>query len=172
MDPQPDVLLRPGIGEAPGAIYCVLPNCRPMPLFCRVMTIISKNIACLQFCAALAICKRLLLRVGICFVLLLAAGDQTAAQHNPKLFLPRDEKRLAAGETVSMARATWDTGWFQTEIFKKLLEELGYAVNKPRTMDIEPGVGPGQVIDYLKSMIKTAPFFELKVMFLILKSAV
>lgn len=34
-----------------------------------------------------------------------------------------------------MARATWDTGWFQTEIFKQLLEELGYVVKAPRTMD-------------------------------------
>jgi len=34
-----------------------------------------------------------------------------------------------------MARATWDTGWFQTEIIKKLLEELGYTVKEPRTMD-------------------------------------
>ena len=98
-------------------------------------TIKSKNKACLQCCAALAIYKRLLLSVGICFGLLLAAGDRAAAQHNPKLFLPPDEKHPAAEETVSMARATWDTGWFQTEIFKKLLEELGYAVNEPQTMD-------------------------------------
>ena len=30
-----------------------------------------------------------------------------------------------------MARATWDTGWFQAEIFKALLEELGYDVREP-----------------------------------------
>jgi len=34
-----------------------------------------------------------------------------------------------------MARATWDTGWFQAEVFRKLLEDLGYVVNEPRTMD-------------------------------------
>jgi ABC-type proline/glycine betaine transport system substrate-binding protein/ABC-type amino acid transport substrate-binding protein len=34
-----------------------------------------------------------------------------------------------------MARATWDTGWFQTEIFVGLLEALGYAVTPPKTMD-------------------------------------
>jgi ABC-type proline/glycine betaine transport system substrate-binding protein len=40
-----------------------------------------------------------------------------------------------AGETISMARATWDTGWFQTEVFRLLLESLGYAVGYPETMD-------------------------------------
>ncbi|MGD2188022.1 MAG: glycine betaine/L-proline ABC transporter substrate-binding protein ProX [Desulfobacterales bacterium] len=73
--------------------------------------------------------------IGVCCVLMLAAGHQAAAQHRPKLFSSPDEKRRAVGETVSMARATWDTGWFQTEIFKKLLEELGYAVKEPKTMD-------------------------------------
>jgi len=36
-----------------------------------------------------------------------------------------------------MARATWDTGWFQAEIFKTLLENLGYEVHGPQTMDNE-----------------------------------
>ncbi len=35
---------------------------------------------------------------------------------------------------VQMARADWDTGWFQAEIFKLLLEELGYRVSDPLTM--------------------------------------
>jgi ABC-type proline/glycine betaine transport system substrate-binding protein len=38
------------------------------------------------------------------------------------------------GKQVRMARADWDTGWFQTEIFKLLLEELGYDVSDPVTM--------------------------------------
>ena len=76
-----------------------------------------------------------MLGIGICFVLMLAAGYQAAAQHESKLFSSANEKRRAVGETISMARATWDTGWFQAEIFKKLLEELGYAVNEPQTMD-------------------------------------
>lgn len=37
--------------------------------------------------------------------------------------------------SVAMARATWDTGWFQAEIFKLLLEVLGYSVTGPQTMD-------------------------------------
>ena len=35
------------------------------------------------------------------------------------------------GVEVRMARATWDTGWFQAEVFKALLEELGYEVREP-----------------------------------------
>ncbi len=33
------------------------------------------------------------------------------------------------------ARATWDTGWFQTEIYVRALERLGYRVERPATMD-------------------------------------
>ena len=39
------------------------------------------------------------------------------------------------GKTVSMGQATWDTGWFQVEIFTVLLEELGYEVEDPMTLD-------------------------------------
>lgn len=35
------------------------------------------------------------------------------------------------GVSIRMARATWDTGWFQAEVFKALLEELGYEVREP-----------------------------------------
>ncbi|MEX1019639.1 MAG: glycine betaine/L-proline ABC transporter substrate-binding protein ProX [Litorilinea sp.] len=38
----------------------------------------------------------------------------------------------AAGEIsgeIRMANPTWDTAWFQTEVFKQMLEELGYTVN-------------------------------------------
>jgi ABC-type proline/glycine betaine transport system substrate-binding protein/ABC-type amino acid transport substrate-binding protein len=43
--------------------------------------------------------------------------------------------RIDERKSITMARATWDTGWFQTEVIKKLLEELGYAVDSPKTMD-------------------------------------
>ena len=42
------------------------------------------------------------------------------------------------GVTVKPARATWDTGWFQTEIYIKALEELGYDVQRPTTLDNPP----------------------------------
>lgn len=45
----------------------------------------------------------------------------------------KEQSMPGAGRTVKMARATWDTGWFQAEIFKQLLESLGYTVDGPRT---------------------------------------
>jgi ABC-type proline/glycine betaine transport system substrate-binding protein/ABC-type amino acid transport substrate-binding protein len=89
----------------------------------------------LRWCAASLTRTGLCLGIGICLVLMLAAGHQATAQHQPKLFVSADEQRRAGGETVALARATWDTGWFQTEIFKNLLEELGYTVKEPQTKD-------------------------------------
>ncbi|MEM7346565.1 MAG: glycine betaine/L-proline ABC transporter substrate-binding protein ProX [Chloroflexota bacterium] len=43
--------------------------------------------------------------------------------------------QIGQGRTIRMARATWDTGWFQAEIFKQLFEGLGYQVEGPRTYD-------------------------------------
>ena len=42
--------------------------------------------------------------------------------------LSNDEPR------VRLARPTWDTGWFQAEIYRLLLQELGYEVDGPVTM--------------------------------------
>ncbi len=53
-----------------------------------------------------------------------------------------------AGKTVHMARATWDTGWFQAEIYKQLFEKLGYTVPTLTTLDNPPfylAVGQGDV---------------------------
>ena len=35
---------------------------------------------------------------------------------------------------VRLARPTWDTGWFQAEVYRLLLQRLGYAVEGPVTM--------------------------------------
>ncbi|MYZ49508.1 glycine betaine/L-proline ABC transporter substrate-binding protein ProX [Rhizobiales bacterium L72] len=43
-----------------------------------------------------------------------------------------------SGTTISMARATWDTGWFTAEIYKQMMEELGYTVEGPTTLDNPP----------------------------------
>lgn len=37
--------------------------------------------------------------------------------------------------TIRMARATWDTGWFQAEIYRLLFNRLGYKVDGPTTME-------------------------------------
>ena len=41
----------------------------------------------------------------------------------------------AEKQTVRMARATWDTGWFQAEVYRLLIQRLGYQVEGPVTMD-------------------------------------
>ena len=42
------------------------------------------------------------------------------------------------GVSVVMAQPTWDTGWFHTEIYVQLLEELGYDVQQTLTLDNPP----------------------------------
>lgn len=39
------------------------------------------------------------------------------------------------GTEIILAQPTWDTGWFQAEIFRQMFQELGYTVNKPLTLD-------------------------------------
>ena len=38
-------------------------------------------------------------------------------------------------QEVKMAKATWDTGWFQAAIYKNLVEQLGYTVTDIGTLD-------------------------------------
>ncbi len=61
----------------------------------------------------------------------------------------------AAGESVTggavtMARASWDTGWFQAAIYAQLLDELGYDVSDPGELTRDantfyPALAQGQV---------------------------
>lgn len=44
-------------------------------------------------------------------------------------------EQIGGERPIYMARATWDTGWFQAEIYRQLLQELGYKVERPRTFD-------------------------------------
>lgn len=45
------------------------------------------------------------------------------------------KQTLVDRETIRMGQATWDTGWFQAQVFKIMLEELGYDVREPETVD-------------------------------------
>jgi len=42
------------------------------------------------------------------------------------------------GVNIKMARATWDTGWWQAEVYGQLLEELGYEIDRVTTLDNPP----------------------------------
>lgn len=50
---------------------------------------------------------------------------------------PAQAEDPGMGVTVSPARATWDTGAFQTEIYIRALEELGYTVERPKQLTNE-----------------------------------
>ncbi len=39
------------------------------------------------------------------------------------------------GKTVTIGRATWDTGWFQADIYAELMKELGYKVESLAPLD-------------------------------------
>ena len=42
------------------------------------------------------------------------------------------------GVSIIMAQPTWDTGWFHTEIYRQLFQELGYDVAPAITLDNPP----------------------------------
>jgi ABC-type proline/glycine betaine transport system substrate-binding protein len=42
--------------------------------------------------------------------------------------------QAASATAITMGRPTWDTGWFQAEIYRELLIELGYRVEEPKTL--------------------------------------
>ncbi|MEM9118152.1 MAG: glycine betaine/L-proline ABC transporter substrate-binding protein ProX [Cyanobacteria bacterium P01_F01_bin.56] len=41
---------------------------------------------------------------------------------------------VQATPAINIARPTWDTGWFQAEVYRELLIELGYSVKAPTTL--------------------------------------
>ena len=69
-----------------------------------------------------------------CFFLM-AVGPSVWAEDGTDQIGHTLTKPVVGSDTISVARATWDTGWFQTEIFIYLLERLGYTVGLPKTMD-------------------------------------
>lgn len=69
------------------------------------------------------------MKTGILILALMASASPVAvlAQDLP-----------GEGKSVNLAQPTWDTSWFHTEIYKQLLQELGYDVNGPQTLDNPP----------------------------------
>ena len=46
----------------------------------------------------------------------------------------------ADDDTVVMGRADWSTGYFQAQVYKQLLEELGYTVSEPSDKELGPSL--------------------------------
>lgn len=42
---------------------------------------------------------------------------------------------IGGGRPIEMGRPTWDTGWFQAEVYRRILVELGFRVDRPKTYD-------------------------------------
>jgi glycine betaine/proline transport system substrate-binding protein len=68
------------------------------------------------------------------FAIALSAGTMLAAP----IATAQAQDEPGAGTTVRMAQATWDTGWFEAAVYKQLLEQLGYTVEGPTTLDNPP----------------------------------
>jgi glycine betaine/proline transport system substrate-binding protein len=64
------------------------------------------------------------LATGAAAVAIAASAPLAGAQEMP-----------GEGTTIRMARATWDTGWWQAEVYRQMLEELGYDVAQVTTLD-------------------------------------
>lgn len=62
--------------------------------------------------------------LGIAALLSVSTAMPVLAQDNP-----------GEGTSITMARPTWDTGWFHTEIYAQMLEELGYTIENTLTLD-------------------------------------
>jgi len=81
--------------------------------------------------------SRLALGAAAAFAMTSAVVTSDAAAQEP-----------GEGKTIEMARATWDTGWFQAELYKQMFEKLGYDVSQVRTLDNPPfyqAVGQGDI---------------------------
>ena len=85
--------------------------------------------------AAPATARRVFLFAALGLALMLATGAPTEASAQAEPSATASAPGNTVPETIAMARATWDTGWFQTEVFSLLLEALGYSVGYPETMD-------------------------------------
>ncbi|WP_419864438.1 glycine betaine ABC transporter substrate-binding protein [Candidatus Poriferisodalis sp.] len=49
-----------------------------------------------------------------------------------------DDTRPGEGVRVTMGRANWSSGYFQAEVYRLLLEELGYTVSDPAELELAP----------------------------------
>ena len=54
---------------------------------------------------------------------------------------PMEEMAMPGeGVSVNMARADWQSGYFQAQVYKQMLEELGYDVSEPSETELGPSL--------------------------------
>ena len=67
------------------------------------------------------------------------------------------------GKKIDMARPTWNTGWFQAEVYKQMFEKLGYDVGTFKTLDnpvFYRAVGSGDVDLWVNAWFPFAEIYE------------
>jgi len=74
-----------------------------------------------------------------------ACGSSDGDTETVEAAAPADESSAMSdtpgdGVDVTMARADWTTGYFQAEVYKLLLEELGYNVSEPSELELSPSL--------------------------------
>lgn len=81
--------------------------------------------------------RRLVASLAIAALATAWAGTAAGAQEATEQAAAPAASEQADAPVVRMARATWDTGWFQAEIYRQLLQQIGYRVEGPTTMENE-----------------------------------
>ena len=71
-------------------------------------------------------------------ILKLTTGAAVAAMTALPTATVAQDKMPGEGVTIDMARASWDTGWWQAEVYSQMLQELGYDVSRITTLDNPP----------------------------------
>lgn len=79
--------------------------------------------------------RRALIGITVLLAVLSAGLVAAPASAQDARRTPAPQADEGATRTVRLARATWDTGWFQAEIYRLLLQELGFRVEGPATME-------------------------------------
>lgn len=84
--------------------------------------------------------RRSLVIIALLGLLAAACGGGAAESGGDGDGGPAGGEGSAASGTVTMARATWDTGFMQAYVYQMLLEELGYDVSDPSQATVDPNV--------------------------------
>lgn len=72
-------------------------------------------------------------------ILRMTTGAATVAMMALPMTASADSHMMpGSGTTIDMARASWDTGWWQAEVYSQLFQELGYDVSRITTLDNPP----------------------------------
>ena len=69
--------------------------------------------------------------------------EEMAPEDDDMTEAPAEEMMALPGEGVNVlaGRANWSSGYFQAELYKQLLEELGYTVSDPAEIELGPNNG-------------------------------